>query len=79
MKKTLIIMFLLILGGIIYGTYLKNFIDFSKGERVIGFTVLFGTFVYLPLFLYNRWKGKSLKDYTINEENLKKMKRSDFK
>jgi len=28
----------------------------------------------MPLFLYHRWKGKQLKDYTLSEENLKKMR-----
>jgi hypothetical protein len=28
----------------------------------------------MPLFLVHRWKGKKLKDYTLSEENLKKMR-----
>ena len=53
----------------------KNYVEFNTGEFIIGFTVLTGSFIYLPLFLYHRWKGKKLKDYTLNEENLKKMKK----
>ena len=36
--------------------------------------------VFLPIFLYHRWKGKRLKDYTLSNENLKKMreKADDF-
>ena len=49
-------------------------INFEEGERIIGFTVLTGAFVFLPLFLYHRWKGKRLKDYTLSEENFKKMR-----
>jgi hypothetical protein len=34
----------------------------------------------MPLFLAIRWKGKKLKDYTLSNENLKKMreKAGDF-
>ena len=53
---------------------IKAQIDFSTGERIIGFTVLGGAFIYLPLFLYHHWKGKRLQDYTMSEENLKKMR-----
>ena len=28
----------------------------------------------MPLFLYNRWNGKKLKDYTLTKENIKKIK-----
>ncbi len=74
MKKILWILFVLIIGSLGYGIYYKNFIDFKIGEKIIGFSVLGGVFLYLPLFLYHRWKGKNLKDYTLSEENLKKMR-----
>ena len=61
------------------GIYFKNFVDTIIGERIIGFTVLTGAFIYLPLFLYHRWKDKRLQDYTFSEENLKKMKKRNFK
>ena len=35
--------------------------------------VLFGAFIYLPLFLYHRWKDKKISDYTLTNENLSKM------
>jgi len=28
----------------------------------------------MPLFLALRWKGKKLKDYTLSEENIRKMR-----
>ena len=28
----------------------------------------------MPLFLALRWKGKKLKDYTLREENIRKMR-----
>jgi hypothetical protein len=53
--------------------------NFVTGERIIGFTVLTGAFLYLPLFLYHRWKDKRLQDYTLSEENLKKIKDGNYK
>jgi len=74
MKKVLWVLFISILTALGYGMYHKTYIDFPTGERIIGFSVLAGTFLYLPLFLYHRWKGKRLQDYTLTEENLKKMR-----
>ena len=28
----------------------------------------------MPLFLYHRWKGKRLEDYTLTKEKMDKMK-----
>lgn len=74
MKTILRLLFVLLLGSLAYGLYYKSQMDFATGERIIGFAVLGGAFIFLPLFLYHRWKGKRLKDYTLSEENLKKMK-----
>ena len=74
MKLILRILFLILLGALATGMYYKNQIDFSLWERIIGFTVLGGAFIYLPLFLYHHWKGKRLKDYTLSDDNLKKMR-----
>jgi hypothetical protein len=73
MKIALRFLFVLLLVGLTYGTYHKNSIDIAQGDKIIGFSVLFAVLVFLPLFLYHRWKGKRLKDYTLSEENLKKM------
>jgi hypothetical protein len=27
----------------------------------------------MPLFIYNRWKNKDIKDYMLTEESIKKM------
>ena len=74
MKKILWILFVLIISSLGFGFFYKNFVDFKIGEKIIGFSVFGGVFIYLPLFLYHRWKGKNLKDYTLSEENLKKMR-----
>lgn len=68
---------LLFWGGVVnlfYGFYHKSSIDYTQGEKWIGFSVLWLTFVYLPIFLVHRWKGKRLEDYTLTDENFEKMR-----
>jgi hypothetical protein len=79
MRNFLWLLFISILISLASGIYFKNSVDAVIGERIIGFTVLTGAFIYLPLFLYHRWKDKRLQDYTLSEENLKKMKERNFK
>ena len=31
-------------------------------------------FIVMPLFIYNRWKNKDIKDYMLTEESIKKMR-----
>ena len=73
MKWFLRIFFVLILVNIIIGYVIKQ-TDIPFGEKWIGFSVAIGFFVYMPLFLVHRGKGKRLQDYTLSPENLKKMK-----
>jgi len=79
MRNFLWLLFISILISLASGIYFKNSVDAIIGERIIGFTVLTGAFIYLPLFLYHRWKDKRLQDYTLSEENIKKMKERNFK
>ena len=70
-----IIKILAILIAIAIGTgfYFRIQDDLLLGDRIIGIAVLASAFILMPLFLYHRWKGKKLKDYTLSDENLKKM------
>jgi len=60
--------------SLIVGFYYKTYLKYEIGDKIIGFTVLIGVFIFMPLFLYDRWNGKKLKDYTLTEENIKKIK-----
>tara|TARA_B100000989_G_C19384494_1_gene403053 strand:- start:478 stop:726 length:249 start_codon:yes stop_codon:yes gene_type:complete len=60
--------------GIFVGIFYKEIVEDQLGDKIIGVSVLIGTLVFMPLFLAQRWKGKKLKDYTLSEENLKKMR-----
>ena len=68
------ILALLIFIAVLVGFYFRWEEEVILGDRIIGMAVLASSFILLPLFLYHRWKGKSLKDYTLSDENLKKMK-----
>ena len=62
------------------GIILKEAHSDQLGDMIIGLSVLIGVLFFMPIFLAIRWKGKKLKDYTLSDENLKKMreKAEDF-
>lgn len=74
MKLILRLLFACCFMALGFGLHYKHYVDFATGEKIIGFAVSAAAFIFLPLFLYHRWKGKKLKDYTLSEENLKKMR-----
>ena len=76
MKLFLRIFFFSILSCLIIGFYIKAFENSNEGNKIIGFTVLTAAFIFMPIFLVHRWKGKKLKDYTLSKENLEKLKNS---
>tara|TARA_E500000178_G_scaffold91325_1_gene90128 strand:- start:146 stop:403 length:258 start_codon:yes stop_codon:yes gene_type:complete len=73
MKWILRVLFLLVLINIIVGYVIRQE-NLLLGEKWIGFSVAIAFFVFMPLFLAHRWKGKRLQDYTLSNENLKKIK-----
>ena len=77
MKYFLRLLFLLIMISLITGLYVKNTGDTLLGNKIIGFTVLAAAFLFMPVFLVYRWKGKNLKDYTLSKENLNKLRDLD--
>lgn len=75
MKFLIRLLFLSILISLSIGFYHKNFFESElDGEKIIGATVLFSVIFFLPLFLYNRWKDKNIRDYTLTKENFERMK-----
>jgi len=48
------------------------------GDKIIGLSVLFSSFIFMPLFLYNRWKDKDIKDYVLDKEKLDEMRKKDL-
>lgn len=47
--------------------------DQALGDKIVGLSILASVFLLLPMFLVLRWRGKKLKDYTLSDENIKKM------
>ncbi|MEP6261560.1 MAG: hypothetical protein ABJ092_08280 [Gillisia sp.] len=64
----------LILGGVGTGFYYRLNDDMLLGDRILGLSVLAFAFILMPIFLYVRWKGKKLEDYTLSDKNMKKMR-----
>ncbi|PDH43359.1 MAG: hypothetical protein CND43_03985 [Flavobacteriales bacterium MED-G15] len=79
MKIFLRIFFLALLTSLTIGFYIKTFENSQQGNKIVGFTVLGAAFIFMPIFLVHRWKGKRLKDYTLSKENLEKLRNSDQK
>jgi hypothetical protein len=77
MKYFLRLLFLLIMTSLITGLYVNNKGNTLLGNKIVGFTVLTAAFVFMPIFLVHRWKGKNLKDYTLSKENLDKLRDLD--
>jgi hypothetical protein len=60
-----------------FGSIICGFIlDVEYSEKLIGFGVIGLFFGVFPLFSYYRWKGKNVKDYMLNQENLDKMRKN---
>ena len=79
MKILVKILSYIVFTGLFFGIFSKELLDDRLGDVIIGVSVLVGTFIFMPLFLAHRWKGKKLKDYTLSDENLKKMKENSGK
>jgi hypothetical protein len=73
MRAVLIIIFLFIAGSIGFGFYIKPE-DLKTGAFCIGIGISGLFFVWMPLFIYHRWKNRSFKDYMLTKENLDKMR-----
>lgn len=74
MKRLIIILFSILVVTLGTGFYLRFAGSIIAGDRFIGLTILTAIFVLMPMFLYHRWKDRNVKDYMLNEENIRKMK-----
>ncbi len=74
MKLVIKILAISILIAIGIGFYYRMNDDVILGDRIIGIAVLVSAFILMPIFLYVRWNGKKLSDYTLTKENMDKMR-----
>ena len=73
MKYVLWLLFLMILSSLIYGFSIKTPENMS-GDKYIGLAVVGLFFVWMPLFIYHRYKKKDIKKYMITDDTFKKIK-----
>ncbi|MDP2687297.1 MAG: hypothetical protein Q8O62_08750 [Aequorivita sp.] len=72
MKYLLTVLFISVLIALGIGFFIKPE-DEATGNLIIGLTLMAGFFVLMPLFIYHRWKNRSVKDYMLTKENIEKM------
>ncbi|MFT6049519.1 hypothetical protein [Patiriisocius sp. Uisw_047] len=46
----------------------------ATGELCIGLGICCLFFLWMPAFIYHRWKNKKVEDYMLNKENILKMR-----
>ena len=72
MRVFLNILFWSLVSTLLFGLHLKGKSSSELSETLIGFSVFTLSFLYLPIFLYHRYKGKDLSKYTLDFKKLKK-------
>ncbi len=77
MKIVLKIVLAIILLLVAFGIY-TNINNEGEGEKYIGIGVLIFAFILMPLFIYNRYNGKDLSRYSI-DNMLKKLEEDKHK
>ena len=70
MNKLLIIMFVIFLVWMATGILLIN-TEHEKAQIVMGLGVLYLSFIFMPLFIFHRYKDGRYKKYIINDEKLR--------
>ena len=73
MKYLLIILIIIIFSVLTYGLIIQSPTN-NVGDFYIGSSVLALFFIWMPLFIYHRYKGKDISKYMINDETFKKIK-----
>ena len=73
MKTFLYISFFAALMLVIVGFILSE-TDQKQAELCLGLGVCCLFFLWMPAFIYHRWKNKKVSDYMLNKENILKMR-----
>ena len=74
MKYFLYIIFILIVVSVSLGLYIQNSGN-PLAEKLIGGGIAGLFFLWMPLFIYHRWKNRSIQDYMLTKENIEQMNR----
>lgn len=79
MRIILWICFIIMIVGFGSGFYIKIIQDNPEiGDKFIGLSVLFSVFIFMPIFLYHRWKGKDVKNYILDKDKIDEMRKKGF-
>ncbi|UII81356.1 hypothetical protein [Flagellimonas sp. CMM7] len=78
LKHIIVLIVLLSFSSIIYGFTIKED-DPATANKCIGFGTVGLFLIAMPLFLMKESKGKSMKDYMLTNENVKKMQGKEQK
>ena len=73
MKYFLQLLFIIDILGLSYGFFIKSDTP-TKGDLIIGLSLVLLFFIIMPLFIYHRWKNRNVKDYMLSKENIIKMR-----
>ncbi|MBV1923152.1 MAG: hypothetical protein KUG68_03895 [Flavobacteriaceae bacterium] len=73
MKYLILLLLCASIVGVCYGFYIKP-TQPENGDLFIGSSVALGFLIVMPLFIYHRWKNRSVKDYMLTKENILKMR-----
>ncbi len=73
MKFAIPFFFILSIVLVLLGFYFKSE-NYAQGELLIGLGVVCGFIITMPLFLYNRWKDRDVKEYMLTKDSFKKMR-----
>ncbi|MGB5665630.1 MAG: hypothetical protein WBM53_02190 [Maribacter sp.] len=72
MKYFISLIVLASIGAILYGFSIQDE-QLVLANKCIGFGTVGLFLLAMPLFLYKESKGKKMKDYMLNDENIRKM------
>ncbi|WP_298507315.1 hypothetical protein [uncultured Kordia sp.] len=72
MKYILIILIVVLVGVGIFA-YNYEFAEEDYDQKVIGICILTFSFIWMPLFIYHRYKGRKKEDFILSNEKLKEM------
>lgn len=76
MKYLIIIILFASLASIFYGFSIQEE-QLLISHKYIGFGTIGIFLIAMPLFLFNYSRGKKIKDYMLNEENILKMRENE--
>jgi predicted tellurium resistance membrane protein TerC len=69
MKSLLKVLFIVFVAWIGVGVFLLN-TEHEKAQIVMGLAVLFFSFIFMPLFIYHRYRKGKYKKYVLNDRTL---------